>query len=853
MSIFLEIAVNIPQVSGSFHYHLPAEMEGKVGAGHLVEVPFGRQTVQGVVMRPVSEPEVEQTRPVGALLDPQPVLTAAQLALASELAESVYAPLAAMIGLMLPPGLGQTADMLYTLTGAVVEEATELKTKTAERLASLLRERGALRGRQIDVHLRHVNWRPIAQGMIKKGMLTAQAMLPSPTVKPKTVRTVQLACPPEVADAAMAELGRPGSPVLARRQALLRFLLREPEPVDVAWAYAESGCKVDDLHFLAERGLALLGESETWRDPLAGLAFVPTQALTLTHDQQAVWDVVRLGLQAAASGQAVPPFLLHGVTGSGKTEIYLQAVEEVLRLGRQAIVLVPEIALTPQTVRRFVARFPGRVGLMHSNLSPGERYDTWRRARLGLLSVIVGPRSALFTPFDRLGLIVVDECHDDSYYQSDPPFYNARQAAILYARLAGAACLMGSATPDIVTRARAEQGKYTYLQLPARVLAHREAVKRFEEAQNSAGFYHPFEADAETIDLPPVQVVDMRSELQSGNTSMFSRALQSALGETLDKGQQAILFLNRRGTATYVFCRDCGESIRCPRCDLPLTLHLETHAPAATQSTASAATTLTCHHCGYQRKMPVKCPACGSPKIRQYGTGTEKVEAEVQAQFPRARTLRWDYETTRQKGAHEIILSHFSNRRSDVLIGTQMIAKGLDLPLVTLVGVVLADVGLSMPDYRAAERTFNVLTQVAGRAGRSPLGGRVVLQTFQPENFVIQTAAQHDYDRFYRNEMEERRKLGYPPYGKLVRLEYREARLPEAEAAAHKMAAQLKSWIAAGERRATELIGPAPCFFARLGGLYRWQIILRGPDPASLLRDRPLANWRVEVEPVSLL
>jgi primosomal protein N' (replication factor Y) len=849
MPIYLEIAVNIPQISGTFHYHLPPELEGKVSAGYLVEVPFGRQTVQGVVLREVTEPEVEQTRAVIGLLDPEPVFTSTQLSLARELAESTFSSLAAIIGLMLPPGLGQMSDVIYTLTGVQAPQDTGLHSKTGARLLSLLQERGPLRGRQIDTHLRHVDWRSAAQGFDKKGVLSTQAVLPPPTVKPKVVRTVQLACSPENAEAVMPDLSRAGSEALTRRQALLRFLLREPGPVDVSWAYAESGAKVDDLHALAERGLVILGESETWRDPLAGLTFVPSTPLVLTKDQQSSWVEVRSGIQAASSGQAVLPFLLHGVTGSGKTEIYLQAVDETLHLGRQAIVLVPEIALTPQTVRRFVARFPGRVGLIHSNLSPGERYDTWRRARAGLLSVIVGPRSALFTPFSRLGLIVVDECHDDSYYQSDPPFYNAREAAILCARLAGAVCLMGSATPDIVTRSRAEQGKYHYLSLPARVLAHREAVKLFEAAKNAKGLYRPLEADAETIDLPQVQVVDMRSELQSGNTSIFSRDLQSALGETLQQGQQAILFLNRRGTATYVFCRDCGESIQCPRCDLPLTLHVDTHSAAG----HPAVSLLTCHHCGYERQMPAKCPACGSPKIRQYGTGTEKVEAEVQALFPKARTLRWDYETTRQKGAHEIILSHFSNGRSDVLIGTQMIAKGLDLPLVTLVGVILADVGLSMPDYRASERTFNVLTQVAGRAGRSPLGGRVLLQTFLPEHYVIQAAARHDYDSFYRSEMENRRKLGYPPFGRLVRLEYRHAHVDEAEAAAQKMAAQLRSWIASEERRATEIIGPVPCFFARLGGLYRWQIILRGPAPVSLLRDRPLGNWRVEVEPVSLL
>jgi primosomal protein N' (replication factor Y) len=849
MSIFLEIAVNIPQISGTFHYHLPAELEGKIYAGHLVEVPFGHQTVQGVVLREVTEPEVEQTRAVGGLLDPEPVFTSAQLSLARELAEKTLSPLAAIIGLMLPPGLGQMSDVLYATTTAKPSLEAGQESKVAARLLDLLQTRGSLRGRQIDAHLRHVNWRVTAQSLVKKGILSSQAVLPPPTVKPKTVRTVQLACTPEIAEAAMPTLARAGSKALTRRQALLRFLLHEPEPVDVAWAYAESGGKIGDLHALADLGLVILGESETWRDPLAGLLFVPSTPPPLTRDQRASWDEIRAGLQAASTGQMVSPFLLHGVTGSGKTEIYLQAVDEILQQGKQAIVLVPEIALTPQTVRRFLARFPGRVGLVHSNLSQGERYDTWRRARSGLLSVIVGPRSALFSPFSRLGLIVVDECHDDSYYQSDPPFYNAREAAILYARLAGAVCLLGSATPDMETRYRAEQGKYHYLSLPARVLAHREAVKQFETSIKTKGLYRPLEGDAEMIDLPPVQVVDMRNELQSGNTSLFSRDLQAALGETLQQGQQAILFLNRRGTATYVFCRDCGRSLMCPRCDLPLTLHVET------QSTPGIPTAniLTCHHCGYERKMPSKCPDCGSAKIRQYGTGTEKVEAEVQSLFPKARALRWDYDTTRQKGAHEIILNHFSNGRADVLIGTQMIAKGLDLPLVTLVGVVLADVGLTMPDYRAAERTFNVLTQVAGRAGRSPLGGRVLLQTFQPEHYVIQAAARHDYDGFYHSEMERRRRMGYPPFGRLLRLEYRHAHPDEAESAAQKMADQLSSWITSEERRATEIIGPVPCFFARLGGLYRWQIILRGPAPASLLRDRHLGNWRVEVEPVSLL
>jgi primosomal protein N' (replication factor Y) len=310
------------------------------------------------------------------------------------------------------------------------------------------------------------------------------------------------------------------------------------------------------------------------------------------------------------------------------------------------------------------------------------------------------------------------------------------------------------------------------------------------------------------------------------------------------------LFLNRRGSATYIFCRNCGYILKCPRCDLPLTYHIDLREEGSSHSPGGK---LTCHYCGYERQMPAACPACKSERIRQYGTGTEKVEAEVHSLFPQAATLRWDFETTRQKGAHDAILSHFVNHHADVLIGTQMIAKGLDLPLVTLVGVVLADVGLSLPDLRAAERTFQLLTQVAGRAGRSPLGGQVILQTFIPENYVIQAASHHDYQAFYKQELEYRRQLNYPPFSQLVRLEYRHHDAEQAEAAALTLAGQIRTWLGDKKFREIELVGPVPCFFARLGGLYRWQLVLRGPDPAAVVRGRPLGEWRIEVNPPSLL
>ncbi|HZD57949.1 MAG TPA: primosomal protein N' [Anaerolineales bacterium] len=872
MPTYVEIAVNVPQVSGAFHYHLPPDLQGRAKPGHLVEIPFGKQMVQGVVLREVAQPAVPETRPVHQLLDPDVVLTQGQLALAEYLADANLASLSACISLMLPVGLSQMADTLYTLKEALLasqgidpDQASSIQTfdelsPLQDGLVELLRRRGPLRGRQISQALPRRNWRAAARALVRRGLLFTQSVLPPPTVQPKSVRTAQLACPPELVEAELPNLARKGSQALEHRQAMMRFLMSEPGPVDVSWVYAESGGNLADLRKLAEHGLVKLGESEVWRDPLEDIDFLPSQPPPLTRDQESAWRHIKAGIEATGAGNPVPPFLLHGVTGSGKTEIYLRAVAQVIQSGKQAIILVPEIALTPQTLRRFVSRFPGRVGLMHSGLSTGERYDTWRRARQREVDIMIGPRSALFTPFPALGLIVVDESHDDSYYQSEStPCYHARRAAIAFARLVGAVCLLGSATPDISSRYQAAQGKWDYLHLPERILAHRHTVQsqmkrlaltsssgRPPESKEVSGLgmpvsrYRPFEQQAEMIDLPPVQVVDMRRELQSGNRSIFSGALQSELSRVLRNGEQAILFLNRRGTATYVFCRDCGHSMRCPRCDTPLTYH-------------SPRSALICHHCGYTRKMPKSCPNCGGKRVRQYGTGTEKVEAEVQRIFPQARTLRWDYETTRKKGAHDLILEHFIAHRADVLIGTQMLAKGLDLPLVTLVGVVLADVGLNLPDYRAAERTFQVLTQVSGRAGRSPLGGQVVLQTFEPDHYVIRSAAKHDYTAFYDKELEYRRQLGYPPFSKLVRLVYRHLNAGQAEVAARSLAAQIRFWLTAADRHATEMIGPVPCFFARLNGMYRWQIILRGPNPATVLRNHALRDWRVEVNPPSLL
>ncbi|MFN2265403.1 MAG: primosomal protein N' [Anaerolineales bacterium] len=863
MPTYLEIVVNVPHVEGVFHYHLPAELEGKITPGHLVEVPFGKQHVQGVVLKAVDQPSVAETRAVERLIDSSVMVTPGQIALAEYLSESTLAPLSVCINLMLPVGLSQMGDTLYSLADNLKWSGSKPVSDLQRRMLNLLENRGPLTGRQFDRALPRTRWRSSARALIRLGRIRAEPVLPAPRVQPKSVRTVQLALPPEQIEGSEHELGRAGTKALERRQAVLEYLKEESEPVDVSWVYAASGGNLGDLRYLAKKNLVVLGESEVWRDPLETLSFVSKVAPTLTEDQEKVWQEIQGDLRQAKEGRNVAPILLHGVTGSGKTEIYLRAVSNVLKEDKQAIILVPEIALTPQTVRRFHTRFPGQVGLVHSRLSVGERYDTWRRARQGDISVIIGPRSALFTPLPDIGLIVVDESHDATYYQGEiPPYYHARQAAVAYARLLKAVCILGSATPDLGSYYRALRGEWHHVQLPKRILAHRQAVQR-QLAQHSidtkASHYRHLDHQAETIELPPVKIVDMRVELKSGNRSIFSRVLRESLYQVLQDHQQAILFLNRRGTATYIFCRDCGHSLKCPRCDNPLIYHRSVQAinknlPAGGSADQIAAhPALICHHCGYRRKMPPTCPNCGSPHIRQFGTGTERVESDLQALFPGIRTLRWDYETTRKKGAHEIILAHFQAQRADILIGTQMLAKGLDLPLVTLVGVVLADVGLNLPDFHAPERTFQILTQVAGRAGRSPLGGQVVLQTYQPEHYVIQAAARHDFQSFYQQELEKRRQIGYPPFSQLVRLEFRHLNADRAEERAHELAHRITGWLAEEGSSATHMIGPVPPFFARLKGEYRWQIILRGPDPRNLLRGRQLRDWRIEVNPPTLL
>ncbi len=908
---YAEIAINIP-VLNTFHYHVPEPLQDTLQPGHMVQVAFRTKVEHGIVValsdeRPPDLGETVKTKPIDALLHPEPVVNAQQLTLAKWAAHRYLSSVASALSLMLPPGFTGGRDIRVILK----DPRAAARDMFEHRVLNLLQRRGALYGTQIAAALKgekKADWQRTVDALADRDVVRVEQVLKPPRVKPRNVQTARLLIDPDEVGAVAPSLGKKNrradlleaiagmgdgphdlktalaslgtTKATLKKMAdddlltleddtlalaiapedvdatlidlrdghtqgrVLRILARETEPIDVSWVYTQAGASLDDLKRLEADGLILLGERTDWRDNTANRAYDLSAPPTLTPAQ----DEALVPITAAINEDRHEIFLLHGVTGSGKTEIYLRAIQTALDAGKTAFFLVPEIALTPQTTARVAGRFPGRVTVLHSGLSDGERYDAWRRAREGLISVVVGARSALFAPLANVGVIVLDEEHESSYKQSPnvdmPPFrsaphYHARAAAAELASLHGAALVLGSATPEIETGYAAQREAITYLSLPDRVLAHREQALANAELTGIALDDTPEDGPL-AHDLPPVEVVDMRAELKRGNTGIFSEALQARLKETLEHGQQAILFLNRRGKSTYVFCRDCGYVSSCPNCDTPLTYHHD-HV-------------MRCHRCGHREAHPQSCPECGSRRIKYFGAGTQQVQAALAEAFPTARVVRWDADTAGDPVTHATFLGQFQRGEADVMVGTQMIAKGLDLPLVTLVGIISADTALNLPDFRAGERSFQLLTQVAGRAGRSLLGGRVVLQTYQPDHYAVAAAANHDYRAFYERELAYRRDMGYPPFRRMARILFRYPSEVEAQRAAEQTANLLRGRIRSRGLTGTEIIGPAPAFFTRVAGYYRWHLLLRGPDPAAALRGLTFdKNWYVDVDPVDVL
>lgn len=800
---FAQVAVlaQLGRAGGLYTYSIPAHLHGCVSPGSLVRIPFSRRDVQGVVCTLEEESNLLRVRDIAESLDPDPVVTPHLLRLARWITEYYAAPPSDVLGAMLPPGM--VRKTAYTLHPREVPEGARLTPQQRTVLATLTAT-GEMDEEVLKRALPDVEVEKAIASLARRGIVHRVARLAGPRVRPRRERWVTIT---ETGRAALSRGGLARSPRQAG--ALRRLVGGDAVPASELDAGAV-------LNVLVQRGYVSVEEREVTRSPLDGRNLPQTRPLALSPAQQRAHAAISRALHA----RHAELFLLHGVTGSGKTEVYLQAIAETVRLGRQAIMMVPEISLTPQAVERVAGRFPGRVAVLHSQLSAGERLDEWQRIRTGQVDVVVGPRSALFAPLPRPGLIVVDEEHDPSYKQDVSPRYNARDAAAVLGRLSGATVVFGSATPDTGTYQKALEGRVQLLELPGR----------------------PVWGETGQRTMPPVEIVDMREELKGGNRSIFSAPLVSALTETIEAGQQALLFLNRRGSATVVLCRDCGYVCQCPNCDIPFTYH-------------ATATRLICHRCDRRAQSPRMCPACGGKRIRYLGVGTQRVEEEAGRLFPRSRVLRWDRDVTGGKDAHERILNSFARHEADILVGTQMIAKGLDFPLVTLVGVISADTGLHLPDFRAPERSFQLLTQVAGRAGRASLPSRVVVQTYTPDHYAVTAAQRHDYHRFFHDEIAFRRSARYPPFARLVRFIYSSEDPEDCRHAAEYLQTVLHAAIENGELPPLDVIGPAPSFTARAKGRYFWQAIVRADEGHSWGRlfDYVPTGWAIDVDPVDLL
>ena len=842
-----------------YSFIVPLHLAGQIQPGQIVAVPFGERETAGVIWSldasddtgdlsegdeagDSDEDNVYSLRAISSLLIDEPALSSVQRALAEWMATYYAAPLATTVRPMLPPGL--VRGIRYTLRPTGAEPREDLPPDAAMLLA-MLHERRAVEREQVSEALGMTRARRAIRALLDAGLAVVAPEAPTAYARGRRERLVRLVATDDILtrwrEEARSRLGEP-EPSSARggvqgrrrsraEQASERILsqlatldaLEQNATSRPAWKIEElqrfTRITTAGLAELVEAGLIAIEEVAARRDPLAGRRYPRTQPLPLTTEQSAALEAI---LASAESGGAT--FLLHGVTGSGKTEVYLQALAAVIARGKRGIALVPEIALTPQAVARYAGRFPGRVALLHSGLTDGERLDEWRRIRAGEVDVVVGSRSALFAPVDRLGLIIVDEEHEGAYKEERTPTYHARDVASQLGALTGASVVLGSATPSAESYWQARQGIYKLIELRERV--------PIPSAK----------PEAEIARLPEVTLIDLRAELRSGHTSILSEPLQEALAETLARGEQAILFLNRRGTATSVVCRECGFVARCIRCDVAMTFH-------ATEAT------LLCHYCGRREAPPRFCPVCGSASIRYFGVGSERVESAVKRQFPAARVLRWDRDTAKTRLAHEQLSQAFAERRADVLVGTQMIAKGLDLPAVTLVGVISADIALFLPDFRASERAFQLLTQVAGRAGRGERPGRVLVQTFNPEHFCIQAAARHDYGVFIEAELSARERYDYPPFRRFVKFTFEHADRYTAQIEATALAGRLERLIADLTLDQADIVGPAPALLERLRGHYRWHVILRAPDPLPILHeltgeDLP-PGWSVDVDPTS--
>ncbi|MEH7415451.1 primosomal protein N' [Neobacillus drentensis] len=760
------VIVDVPtkQTDRAFDYLIPEQWSGTIKPGMRVIVPFGPRQIQGFVVGLKTETDVNKLREINEPMDLKPVLNQELIELGNWLTEYTLCFKIFAFQVMLPAALKAKYEKKVRLAnkGAVMDLPSKLQ--------AFFENDGEL---DWDEALK-MGLGPLLQREAANGHLEVIYM-----VKERVKKKLRKFVRPTVSHCELEEALQTIPAKAEKQRQILQYFLEHSDEVELKILIDELNTSGSTIKALIEKKLLVEFDKEVYRDPFAHRTFERTKPLPLTDAQaQAIGPILH-----SIEQDRHEVFLLYGVTGSGKTEIYLQSIQEVIEKGQEAIVLVPEIALTPQMVHRFKGRFGNLVAVLHSGLSAGEKYDEWRKIQRKEVKVVVGARSAIFAPFEDIGIIIIDEEHETSYKQEEMPRYHARDVAIKRAKTYNCPVVLGSATPSLESFARAQKKVYQLLSLPNRM---------------------------NNQELPAVEIIDMREELRDGNRSMFSRKLFELLQDRLEKKQQSVLFLNKRGHSSFVMCRDCGYVVNCPNCDISLTYHRVNEQ-------------MKCHYCGYESTVPKNCPECNSEYIRYFGTGTQKVEEELGKILPEARVIRMDVDTTGRKGAHERLLSDFKDGKADILLGTQMIAKGLDFPNITLVGVLSADTMLHLPDFRASEKTFQLLTQVSGRAGRHQLPGEVVIQTYTPEHYSIELAGRQDYDLFYQREMLIRKLHHYPPFYYLALITVSHENLIKVVSATEKMVNYVRSQIS----DKAVVLGPAASSIPRINNRYRYQCLIK--------------------------
>lgn len=777
---YVNVVFPLP-IEQAFTYLLPEDLKEVAQIGCRVIAPFGPRRLTGFITEFCAQPSVSELKEIQDVVDLQPVVSPEMLALAKWIAGYYLCSLGEALKVTLPAGFLQASQKVIRLFDVDAEKEAAQIERTAPRQAQILR----YVAKSGDISLPQLKRKIGARSLIsslnqleQRGFLNVTEKFKNMPMKPKTEKYVRLRAN---GNALREEITQIES-TAPKQVSCLQYLKENGPEALQSDLLKQAQAPLSSLKSLEKKNLIEFFTKTVTRDYYSRLPVKPPQKLTLNAEQSAALREIEKPVQAGA----FQAFLLHGITGSGKTQVYIEAIYRVLEKGRDAIVLVPEISLTPQTVQRFRSHFKDQVAVLHSAMSQGERVDSWRRLQSGQAKVAIGPRSAIFAPLKNVGLIVVDEEHESSYKQGDTnPRYHARDVAVVRAKQNDAVVILGSATPSTESYFNALQGKYELLDLKRRI---------------------------NDVPLPEVKVIDMLKERRlSGQnaTPVLSRLLRNKIEQKLAAQEQVILLLNRRGFSSYIKCRECGYVEECEHCNITMTFHLHGRR-------------LRCHYCGSTQKAPSVCPDCRGEDILFRGIGTQQVEQDLTASFPQSRIVRMDLDTTSRKWSHDRILQGFGQGKYDILLGTQMVAKGLDFHRVTLVGVINADIGLLLPDFRSTERTFQLLTQVAGRAGRRDLPGEVIIQTFSPDSFCLDCAKKHDFSTFFSVELQARQELGYPPFGKIVYILFKGEEENSVAQAARFFGDILKS-----AQHSAQILGPIPSPIAKIKNKYRWQILVK--------------------------